>query len=279
MSPKVPRLRWDDPFGALEMLGSMWSSRGLPGMTSVTSGAAQAAAMPYRTLFVTLQQLLIGKEVTVRIGDHDVVLTITELDSALEPRGLAVGQLGDVRVAARDVRWDRNHLQNAVAVLHNLHIRPGIPPVVVAAPAELSTAVSSNIFDDVLRQAMPRLRGELREDGNARLRWARRPGWGGLDVDVDVVGKALWLRPRALITGRRRWTLPARLPAYRVPLPPLPHGLLVTGVVLGVDSLQLSGLLPEWRMELPMRYLEDMLTQLSQGALSFAWPSLFKSSD
>jgi hypothetical protein len=276
MSPRVPRLRWDDPFGALEMLGSLWSSAGLP---SVTAGAAQAAAMPYRTLFITLQQLLVGKEVTVRIGEHDVVLTVTELDSALEPQGLAVGQLGDVRLAARDIRWERNHLQSAVAVLHNLHIRPGMPPLVVSAPAELTTAVPANIFDDVLRQAAPQLRGELCEDGNARLRWARRPGWGGLDVDVDVVGKTLWLRPRALVTGRRRWILPARLPAYQVPLPELPHGLLVTGVTLGVDSLEISGLLPEWRMELPLRYLEDLISRLSQGALSFAWPSLFKSSD
>jgi hypothetical protein len=276
MSPRVPRLRWDDPFGALEMLGSLWSSAGLP---SVTAVAAQAAAMPYRTLFITLQQLLVGKEVTVRIGERDVVLTVTELDSALEPQGLAVGQLGDVRLAARDIRWERNDLQSAVAVLHNLHIRPGMPPLVVSAPAELTTAVPANIFDDVLRQAAPQLRGELCEDGNARLRWARRPGWGGLDVDVDVVGKTLWLRPRALVTGRRRWILPARLPAYQVPLPELPHGLLVTGVTLGVDSLEISGLLPEWRMELPLRYLEDLISRLSQGALSFAWPSLFKSSD
>jgi hypothetical protein len=277
MSPRVPRLRWEDPFGALEVLGSLWSSTGLP---SVTAGAAQAAAaMPYRTLFITLQQLLVGKEVTVRVGDQDVVLTVTELDSALEPQGLAVGQLGDVRLAARDVRWDRNHLKTANAVLHNLHIRPGMPPLVVAAPAELSTAVSARIFDDVLRRATPQLRGELGQDGHARLRWARRPGWGGLDVDVDVVGKTIWLRPRALVTGQRRWMLPARMPAYRVSLPELPHGLMVTGVSVGVDSLQLTGLLPEWRMELPLKYLEDLISRLSQGALSFAWPSLFKSSD
>lgn len=100
MSPRVPRLRWDDPFRALDMLASLWSSTG---MSLVSAGAAQAVAAPYRTLFTTLQQLLIGKEVTVRIGDHDVVLTVTELDSALEPQGLAVGQLGEVRVAARGI--------------------------------------------------------------------------------------------------------------------------------------------------------------------------------
>ena len=103
MPPKVPRLRWDDPLRALDVLGSLWSSTGLP---SVTAGAAQAVAVPYRTLFTTLQQLLVGKRVTIRMGDHDVTLTVTELDSELEPRGLAVGQLGEIRVAASEIDWD-----------------------------------------------------------------------------------------------------------------------------------------------------------------------------
>ncbi len=276
MSPKVPRLRWDDAFRALDMLSSLWSSAGLP---SVSAGAAQAVAMPYRTLFTALQQLLVGKEVTVRLGDQSVVLTVTELDSALEPQGLAVGQLGEVRVAARDISWDQQRLQHAVAVLHNVHIRPGVPPVLVAAPVKLSSALPAEVFDDVLRQAAPQLRTELREDGTAQLRWGRQPGWGGLQVDVDVVGTTLLLRPRALTAGQRRWALPARTPAYRVPLPELPHELLVTDVSLGPDSLQLSALLPEWRMELPPRYLEDVITRLSQGARSFAWPSLLRGSD
>ncbi|SOJ53802.1 hypothetical protein MSIMFB_01299 [Mycobacterium simulans] len=276
MFPKLPRLRWDEAFRALDVLGSLWQSTGLP---SVSAGAAQAVSMPYRTLFMTLQQLLVGKEVTVRIGDHDVVLTVTELDSALDPQGLAVGQLGEVRVAARDVRWDQHHLRSAVAVLRNVHIRPGVPPLVVAAPTELSSTLPAEVFDDVLRQAAPQLRSELRQDGTARLRWARRPDWAGLEVDADVVGAALWLRPRAVIAGQRRWTLPAWTPAYRVPLPELPHGLLITEVSLGVDSLHLSALLPEWRMDLPMRYLEDLITRLSQGALSFTWPSLWRGSD
>lgn len=65
MSPRVPRLRWDDPFRALDMLASLWSSTG---MSLVSAGAAQAVAAPYRTLFTTLQQLLVGKEVTVQLG-------------------------------------------------------------------------------------------------------------------------------------------------------------------------------------------------------------------
>jgi LmeA-like phospholipid-binding len=273
MAPKVPRLLWDEPLRALDALASMWSSTGLQ---SVTAGAAQAAvSVPYRTLFTTFQQLLIGKRITIQMGNTDVTLTVTELDSELESSSLAVGQLGEVRVAACDIEWDDNRLEAAVAVLHNVHIRPGVPPVVVAAPIELSTTVPGELFDDVLNQAAPQLRAQLREDGSARLQWARRPTWGSLEVDAEVVGTTLWLRPRALLAGNRRWKLPARTPARPVPLPDLPHGLLVTGVTLGSDTLQLSALLPEWRMEVPLKYLEDLISRLSQGALSFAWPSFF----
>jgi hypothetical protein len=156
MAPKVPRLLWDEPLRALDALASLWSSTGLQ---SVTAGAAQAAvSVPYRTLFTTFQQLLIGKRITVQMGNTDVTLTVTELDSELESSSLAVGQLGEVRVAACDIEWDDNRLEAAVAVLHNVHIRPGVPPVVVAAPIELSTTVPGELFDDVLNQAAPQLR-------------------------------------------------------------------------------------------------------------------------
>ncbi|MBW0014209.1 LmeA family phospholipid-binding protein [Mycobacterium sp.] len=269
MSPKVPRLRWDDPFRALDTIASLWSSSGLP---SVGSGAVQAVALPYRTLFTTLQQLLVGKKVTVHAGDHQVVLTVTEFDSALDPRELAVGQLGQVRIGARDITWDQHHLQHAVAVLHNVHFRPGVPPTVTAAPAELTVTLPGKIVDDALRRAAPQLRSVLGADGAALLHWSRRPGWGGLEVGVDVVGTTLWLRPSALLTGQRRWALPARIPAYPVPLPDLPHGLLVTDVRLESDALEVSGLLPQWRMELPLRSLEEIITRLSRGVFSLVLP-------
>jgi hypothetical protein len=273
MPPKVPRLLWDEPLRALDALASLWSSTGL---ASVTTGAAQqAVAVPYRTFFTTLQQLLVGKRVTVRMGDTDVVLTVIELDSELDSGGLAVGQLGEIRVAAGDIEWDDNRLERAVAVMRNVHIRPGVPPVVVAAPIELTTTVPAELFDDVLSQAAPQVSAQLREDGSARVHWARRPAWGSLEVDAEVVGSTLWLRPRAVLTGSRRWRLPSRTRARPVALPDLPHGLMVTGVTLGSDHLELTALLPEWRAELPFKYLEDLISRLSQGALSFAWPSFF----
>jgi len=64
-----------------------------------------------------------------------------------------------------------------------------------------------------------------------------------------------------------------------VAVPEATPGLMITGVELTPDSLHLAGLLPEWRMELPLRALEELITRLSQGALSFSWPSLWWGSD
>ena len=74
---------------------------------------------------------------SVRLDEGDITLTVTEFDSRLDVRGLSVGQLSDVRLAARDIRWDDNRLDRATAVLHNVHLRPAAPPVLVAAPVDL----------------------------------------------------------------------------------------------------------------------------------------------
>ena len=64
----------------------------------------------------------------VRLDDGDLTLTVTEFDSQLDVRGLSVGQLNDVRLAARDIRWDGSQFDRATAVLHNVHMRPSAPP-------------------------------------------------------------------------------------------------------------------------------------------------------
>jgi hypothetical protein len=58
-----------------------------------------------------------------------------------------------------------------------------------------------------------------------------------------------------------------------VGLPDLPRGFLITDVRLGPGSLHVSGLLPEWRMELPIARLEDVITRLSDGGrvLNLNW--------
>lgn len=255
MTHSRPLRRWD-PFRPVDMLASLWSTAAV---APVNSGAAAA----YRTLFVTLRRLVVGRELTVRLDEGDITLTVTEFDSRLDVRALSVGQLNDVRLAARDIRWEQNTLDRATVVLHNVHFRPTAPPVMVAAPVELSLELPADTLDDVFRLAAPRLAGEIGPDGTARLRLARRPSLGQLEVDADLDGSTLWLKPRALVHRRTRLRLPEHTPAYPVRLPELPHGLALTDIGFAPGLLRLSGSLPEWRINVPRRRMEDVINQLS----------------
>ena len=47
-----------------------------------------------------MRLLVVGRRLAVRLDDGDLTLTVTEFDSRLDVRGLSVGQLNDVRLAA-----------------------------------------------------------------------------------------------------------------------------------------------------------------------------------
>ena len=249
-------LRRFDPFRPIDMLTSLWSSAAV---APVSSGAAAA----YRTLFMTVRRLVVGRRLAVRLDDGDLTLTVTEFDSRLDVRGLSVGQLNDVRLAARDICWHGNRFDRATAVLHNVHMKPTAPPVLVAAPVELTLEMPAPVLDDVFRWAAPRLSGEVSGDGIARLRLARRPLLGHVEVDVHVDGSTLWLKPRGLAVRQSQWRLPTRTPAYPVRLPELPQGLTLTAISFAPGVVRLSGTLPEWRIDIPRKRLEDILNQLS----------------
>lgn len=261
-----PVRRWD-PFRPLDMLAALWSTAAV---APVNTGAAAA----YRTLFLTLRRLVVGRRLTVRLAHGDLVLTITEFDSRLDLRALSVGQLNDVRVAARDLSWNGYRLERAHAVLHNVHMRVTVPPVLVAAPVELTLELPAPILDELLRWAAPRLSGEVGPDGVARLSLARRQGTGHVEVETRIDGSTLWITPRAIVR-RRRWTLPRRTPGYPVRLPELPRGLQLNAVDLAPGVVRLTGTLPEWRMEVPRARLEDVISQLSVVGrpLNLIWPT------
>ena len=249
-------LRRFDPFRPIDMLSSLWSTAAV---APVSSGAAAA----YRTLFMTVRRLVVGRRLAVRLDEGDLTLTVTEFDSRLDVRGLSVGQLNDVRLAAREIRWGDNVFERATAVLHNVHMKPTAPPTLVAAPVELTLEVPAPVVDDLFKWAAPRLSGEVGPDSIARLRLARRPMLGNLEVDAELDGNTLWLKPRAVVFRESRWRLPTHTPAYPVRLPELPHELILTSISFAPGVVCVSGMLPEWRMDVPRKRLEDIINQLS----------------
>jgi hypothetical protein len=262
----VPRFSpgWD-PFRSRERLTSLWSSAAVP---TVTTGAAIA----YRTLFQTLRRLVVGRDLTVHLNGNDLTLAVTEFDFRLDMRGLALGQMGDVLVVAQDVVWREYRFTQAMAVASNVHFRPGATSEVVAAPVELSLMLPADVLKELVAQASPQFIAEIGNDGVVRLRWARRPNWGHLEVDIRIVGTALWLQPQALVVGGRRMGLPTKLPIYPIELPDLPKGLLITKVDVRPGAVLLYGLLPEWHIDLPLSRLEDIVAQLTErsGILNLA---------
>ncbi|MET0700195.1 MAG: hypothetical protein ABWY93_11050 [Mycobacterium sp.] len=249
------------PFRPLDALGALWvSAAALP---PVSAGAAAA----YRTVFLTVRRLVVGRRLTVRTDDGDVSMVVSEVESHLDVRRLAVGQLDDVTITATQITWATTEFEqvfdSVTVVARNLHLRPGAPPVLVAAPVELSLDIPTAALDDLLLLTIPRLAGEIGPDGIARLRWASRPLMGHLEVDAELDGPALIVKPRVLTFGRRRWMLPVRTPAYRVRLPPLPHGLQLTEVEFEPGVLRVHGTLPQWRMAVSRRRLDDAIAQLS----------------
>lgn len=250
-----------DPQWPLDLLASLWSATT---SVPVNSGAATA----YRTLFVTLRRMVVGRRLTVRLDDGDLTMTVTRMDSRLDVRGLSVGQLNDVTLVAHDINWRTSTFESITMVLHNVHLKPASPPVLVAAPVELTLEVATSALAELFAVAAPRFSGEIGADGVARLRMARHPWMGHVEVEARVDGSTLWLVPRNVTMGNSRWQVPARTPAYPVRLPEFAHGLALTGVTFAPGTVRLTGTMAQWRNELPRDRLEDIVTQLSVAGVA-----------
>lgn len=215
-----------------------------------------------RTLFVTLPRLVVSRRVTVALDEGELRATVTAFDPRLDVRTLPTGNFGDLRIAARDVRFNDSRFDRAEIVLRDVQLRPAVTPVLSAAAVEATVHVHAEGLHELFRWAAPRLAGEVGADAVARLRWARHPGLGHLEVDARLDGSTLCLQPRAVTMRRARWALPHRTPAYRVQLPELPRGLQVTGIEFAPDLVAVTATLPHWQIRMPRTRLEHLLDQL-----------------
>ncbi|HTY29634.1 MAG TPA: hypothetical protein VMD51_16045, partial [Mycobacterium sp.] len=127
----------------LDVLSSAWSSAAA--LPPVSSGAAVA----YRTLFMTIKRLVVGRTLNLSLDGGEMTLTVTEFDSRLDVRRLAAGQLNDVHLSVTDIRWKQQSFNEAKLVLRNVHLRPGMPPILVAAPVEVTLKMSSDALEAV----------------------------------------------------------------------------------------------------------------------------------
>lgn len=206
---------------------------------------------------------LAGRRVTVPGTGGELVLRWESLAFDPDPVGLALGQLGDLRLVASGVRWRDLQCHRAVLVCRNVHVRPFPVPVAVAAPVTLELAFAVEVLAGRLATAHPRLGLEPAGRDRAALRWARRPAWGSLTVSAEVGGDAVVVRPRALHLRGHRIPLPGWAPTHRIALPTLPRGLRLLGITADDGEIVLRLTADEWREEVPAARLDLLLARLT----------------
>lgn len=272
MANSAPFPSWDS-FPSWDALSSFWSSAA---GSALTGGPAAA----YTSLFDTVRKRVVGRRMTVALESGEMTLTVTAIDADLDMRSLSVGQLNTVSISAADIDWNGWQFDKATAVLHNTHIKPSNTPVLVAAPLDLTVEMSTTALDKMIDRASslpgrvaPKLLGRIDAGGVAQIRWARRPDIGHLEVDATIDGSTLFVKPRVVALRRARWHLPNRLPAYRIQLPKLPRDLAPTSVSFSPETLRLTVRMPEWRVAVPRRRIEEAINQLDAvgKALNLSW--------
>lgn len=230
----------------------------------------EPAPTPARALEVLLRtaaRRLAGMRVTV--PGTGMRLQLDALEVRPDPLGLPLGQLDDVRIAARDVEWRDLRCRRLEAVWRNVHLRPSSAPVVLSAPVEVEVALSVTDVTALMAHRRPGLVLDVVHaagTAEAVLRWSAHPWWAAVAVTADVAARALFLRPVGLRIGARRIPLPGWLPSVRVEMPQLPRGLRLRDLAVGDEEITFRLVADEWRQALTPSWLAAAASWLDRFA-------------
>lgn len=211
---------------------------------------------------------LIGRMLDLRFGPSQAQLILTTLRLVRPPVGLLVGQLGDVEIEARHVRWPGGELARLRMEACNVHTQPGATTSLVVAPLRFQAWMSQSVVDGIIAGSTERVVVELTGDGVARARLPQHPHWGHVDLVPILEGRTLELRPRAVAVGRVDGAkrLVARLPPLRVVLPDGPAGSHLSHVEVRDRHLVVHGIVEEWREPLTPGQLDQAIRRIERFA-------------
>jgi len=202
-----------------------------------------------------------GTRRTFVIAGQTVTMELDDL-SVSTGAGLVFGQFDDVTVAVKDVDWDGRLVSRLTLVGHNVHLRPGLTPTVVASPVTFEACVDADDLGtwvpDIIRR---RLHVDIGDDRVARVHIRDREHLGAVEIDVRVEGPFLVLDPTSLLAGRRRFGGLKRPPAFRLPII-TPRNVHVTDVSLGEGAVIVRGHLTEWSTPLVVNEVQRFVRSL-----------------
>jgi len=240
--------------GMLSESSALFASLGLP-------SSATLPGDPFAAVVGAARAWLVGKPRSFHISGHELTLTLTDITVEGSDMARAVGQYGQIRIAAKDVQWDGNQFGRLEVLARNVHLRPGGQPTLVVAPLLVEAFIPAPVVSRWLAGASPLLNLAWK-DGVPQLSLARAP-WARLEVEAGADGRCILIRPRAVYLHGRRQSL--RFPAFALARPALPRGLLLTAVNATADGFVVSGTLSEYQKPLTRAYLERLLAAMRGG--------------
>jgi hypothetical protein len=247
-------LNIDWPFKAFDRARQ---AAGLPGPELLLAGPAQVLQLVARTMRDSLR----GRRRTFVIGGQKVTMELDDL-AVTTGVGLAFGQFDDVRIDLTDIEWQGRRISTLRLVGHNVHLRPGLAPTLVASPVTFDAVVAVEDLGTWVPDIVGRrLRVEIGDDAVARVHLRDREHLGAIEIDVRVEGRFLLLDPTTFVAGKRRFGGLRRLPPFRLLLM-TPGDVVVTGVSLGPGELRVSGHIPEWSEALAVTEVQRFVRTL-----------------
>lgn len=251
-----------------------WPWRELEGLFAVGKallpGLANSPAAVLQLAVRAAGERVTGRRLTMRVGEHEVQLTPVEIDTELDTVGLALGQVPHVRIVAEDVTWPDAPLTRLAIVCDDLRFQSLPVPSVVAGSVHVEVTVSAEVVRAKVAELQPKLIMDIGPDSVVRVRWARRPTWGHLEVEpVLDPTHGLILAPQVLQVAGLRFGAVRRMQPTVVEIPDLPGGLRLTAVEPGPAEVVLRGEAERWQENVPVT---DLLAWLATATATLTLP-------
>jgi hypothetical protein len=208
---------------------------------------------------------LIGRELETTIGGDDVHFVLEVLRVAPPQYGPLVGQFGIIDVQVRNLVWRDRRIARLRVRAENVHVQPGVPSTLVAAPVRLTASIDQAHIAALVGETRPGLVITLAA-GVASVALEGRECWGRLEVALTLRGDTVRLKPAAVVLRDRRLERLGRvIPAAELRLPPAPRNARYAGIRVDGDQLCLDVVVDEWREPLQPSQLQDLDRRLRRS--------------
>ena len=246
-------------------------------LISTASSAASSMASPasrilptdsLAAILSTVRDRVVGRSRTFRLWGRDVTLTLDDVSITGSDLARSVGQFGTIHLVTRDIHWDSSRIERLEFRARNVHVRPGMPPTLVAAPVSWELWAAPAVVSGWLADAAPTHDLEFVE-GNPLVRPPKAPPWLRFEVRPVAEARSIRLECISLRIGSRR--LPIRLPDHTVPVPVLPDQAVLSSVETSADKIIMRGLIHEWQRSVSQSDLQHLLAMLRarEGRIEF----------